>query len=1349
MAEFHDPVAGAVQRYAMGLFGVQLGSDYMASVKAQIASSNAVGVLNQVADVFNAYYTLSFGGASHAAIANNLLANLGVQEGQSGLTAADIDVARDYVLGYLDAAAVGQEGAAVFVVLSNFAALTADPIFGSAAAAWNATALAADQYAVNHAGNADIGTVVTAFNLAVGNDNITGTAGDDLFTSNFFSNGNTLESGDNLNGGAGLDALKAIMAITPFAITPTVSGVEHIAVTAQNDALQDSGQNNTSGLVAVQLDFGRVSGIQTIENFDSRADLVIEDVRIQDNEITKDITIEMRDTDPGAVDFAVYFDQLSLRNVSNATSLINLRVLDTYAVAQGLDPLKDSPYGSFQFSYSVNGGELQVATLASDAIQNAQTFPEMVAALQAAADELFGAGVVSVTTGSTYTVPDSVTNTNVQGTEIVMSAQGSITFDTSVPGSGWLATETVPAVSGLYTSYNTDQQSTTALVTSTIVLDNVGRGSNSGDLIVGGQSVGDTSSSKGVERFDITVQDDSKLGTIASTNNTLREVYVVNGATDRDQNAYNKYAQDAGNLTVKETAAADGNALPDASGQEQDGFGFTDLRVIDGSAMTGKFDFTAGVTQASIEKYLNKTDTANDPAADNVQFIYSGGGNNDTINVSIDSAVTASRTLTGREDFRFDVNGGAGDDSLTVDIGGTQSAAWRVDQFALRNIDVDAGAGNDTVNVVGAGAFNVNAGAGNDTVYVDNTGAKSVWVVAAENRNVNDLQSASNANGTVFLYGGTLTVTFAAGNESGLTAGLANAYNNGFEAKVDVPTGDNYAVTQYHVNQAIKAAIQNSPVLSKLLSVEDGPGTTLVITSKIDGSSVARDLDIGVEGVDLTTLGANEQTTVLAAYQKYSANSAATIAEANAAEAAAVTGVNAVTGVGTAVLAATSAGTASAQHNDSIIDAGVGADVVVLGTGAFSNDTVKFTGYDQGSVTVVNFNNGGTGADSLDFSSYLTGLRSASGSTESQQLIDRTVNTDGVVEANSISLLNFTESDADKFANLTAERLLSAINSTNTGSADFGGIGAGSLDALTSYVASGAGTTLVGGVGKAVVLVQNQSNDGEYKAFELTFNGVSASNATADFSAAQLISTIDLGADLTDATSALVTANRSSAEVVPATYDVVATAPSANEGTTATFTLNTTGVAAGTSVAYTIGGAVTAADLVGGATTGNVVVNAAGTATISVALVADLTTEGAEALTVTVGGDTAGMVVNDTSVTPVGTPLVAGTTAPVAATAAADTFTFDVAAAKALEANTQITVTGFDLAGDTLVIDTATASPAVTTLAGLAGVDGITVFANVITNETLVDFGADANGDVVAITLAGIIDPSLVNISVI
>ena len=101
-----------------------------------------------------------------------------------------------------------------------------------------------------------------------------------------------------------------------------------------------------------------------------------------------------------------------------------------------------------------------------------------------------------------------------------------------------------------------------------------------------------------------------------------------------------------------------------------------------------------------------------------------------------------------------------------------------------------------------------------------------------------------------------------------------------------------------------------------------------------------------------------------------------------------------------------------------------------------------------------------------------------------------------------------------------------------------------------------------------------------------------------------------------------------------ATYSLLAASASVNEGSTATFTLSTTNLAAGTEVVYTLSG-VNASDITGGALSGTASVNLNGTATISIPITADLATEGAETLTVTAQGKSASMTINDTSKSPI------------------------------------------------------------------------------------------------------------------
>jgi hypothetical protein len=100
------------------------------------------------------------------------------------------------------------------------------------------------------------------------------------------------------------------------------------------------------------------------------------------------------------------------------------------------------------------------------------------------------------------------------------------------------------------------------------------------------------------------------------------------------------------------------------------------------------------------------------------------------------------------------------------------------------------------------------------------------------------------------------------------------------------------------------------------------------------------------------------------------------------------------------------------------------------------------------------------------------------------------------------------------------------------------------------------------------------------------------------------------------------------------TYSLAPNTVSMNEGGAAGFTLRTSNLATGTSVAYVIAG-LSSADIVGGLLSGSVVTDANGMATIAVQIAADALTEGAETLIVSAQGASASMLINDTSTTPV------------------------------------------------------------------------------------------------------------------
>ena len=98
----------------------------------------------------------------------------------------------------------------------------------------------------------------------------------------------------------------------------------------------------------------------------------------------------------------------------------------------------------------------------------------------------------------------------------------------------------------------------------------------------------------------------------------------------------------------------------------------------------------------------------------------------------------------------------------------------------------------------------------------------------------------------------------------------------------------------------------------------------------------------------------------------------------------------------------------------------------------------------------------------------------------------------------------------------------------------------------------------------------------------------------------------------------------------PPTYKLSSSNTAVNEGSTATFTLTTTNVAPGTAVPYTLSG-ISTDDVLGNLLSGNAVVNSSGVATISVTLLNDSLTEGAETLILSLQGNSASILINDTS----------------------------------------------------------------------------------------------------------------------
>jgi hypothetical protein len=790
-------------RIVEALFGVQPGNTYYTNFQDFVAESSVDALSNALVG--------ALAPADAASLAATVAANYQVDPALETDTGENvIALLETYITAQLNTVPEAEWGAKILEITNQYTNLWTDPLLGASVTKFNDMVVKSLVYSANPANpdvnDPDVGPVMgDPILLTTAQDNLTGTDANDIFNAFIFNNSNTLQSGDQIDGGAGMDTLFADIGDSQnFAITPDTNSVEKLQVRAQAVST-DSNENNMSN--GVQIDAERMKGTDWYETNNSRSDVTIEDVRIlrtdaygdSSNQITQDVTVAMVSTDPGNVDLGVYFDQHSL--VNEGDSLSNSITLTIGNQVEEVDfdaaaPLKDVPYTNVGFL--VNGEQV---VLALD-LTGVETYDQLWDVLKASFDAAKADGDFSSLLANVAIDRSIGTDTFFSRDGVLRNAdeylltieQGDITPSDI----GWTAEGGLPSNNAFSANVTQgDVTVTSNLITSEIILDDVGRGSMGGDLIVGGMSIGTgdiqgegTSNSRGVEQFNIKVERSSQLQEIQSTNNTLEEVYIVNGDTK-------------GDLVVKgDTSlglAVDQNDLP---GSDANTSGFLDVRVVDASAMEGKVDLNAELSSNVVSKYLDLKDTATNAATDNRGFMYDLGTNDDKLMLNISNANLAAAGTTTREDFYLNVNGNGGNDSITttIETGDVPDTTnWYVNSKINANLTVNGGAGDDTINTRGAGDFKINGDSGNDTVYANNDG-----IGVAANA-INEIQ----------------TLTF-----SGTTAAGGSIVVNG----ATVALGAN--LTAIQVAAAVTAAVAADPVASADFDPLFGGS----ITDNLDGS---------------------------------------------------------------------------------------------------------------------------------------------------------------------------------------------------------------------------------------------------------------------------------------------------------------------------------------------------------------------------------------------------------------------------------------------------------------------------------------------------------------------------------
>lgn len=719
-----------------------------------------------------------------------------------------------------------------------------------------------------------------AINLTSGEDSSFGSVGDDYF----YAGIGALNTNDYVDGLAGNDTLYAMVDEANVATRPTIQNVETIVLTAQGQVTKDTGENNISynrGDWAVSLDADRISGMTKLVNEDSRADLAVEDIRIDSNTMT----IRFADSDSGDVDFGVFFDNQHLTSEESTTSgTLLVQLIDTVGAlptsAGGhANPLWDNPYTGFNFTlngkaYTLDFGPYNHETTGT----TAPSYAGLIEQIQKAIDadpELSGLGLV-VSEGSGFKATVGIGDhrgEQVDGTQIIISTdQGKLV------GGNWVAENGLPATNSTSATFTDDVQVDCPLIQTNIELDNVGRvqwddanpeclpadaifGSGAGDMVVGAMGT-----AGGIERFDVTVERGSWLSSLSSTNNTLRMIEAVNDTANPD-----------GQLFIGDSlaaAAATGNLedwntnldprSPSAPGSWIDmpkllsTDGLTDVKLFNGSEMTGNINIGAQITEQAYGKYLKDVDgldTVYDGYAPKGEFKYGLGSGNDTLNMVVNSGIAADR------DFELVIDGGAGNDLVNFQFGPMTYNQLR-NMVALGRdhaVEIDGGAGNDTIKSWGDGVVDIDGGAGNDVIFAGqlangavvgpnpNSTAQNAVFVFNANSNGNlgravyiDAVNGAQALDNDILGDGENSYTFVKTNPA--DAITATVRFLGYEVTVTLVDASTTATSANPVTltydelfRAIADAVANDQTMNSLLAVKDGAGNSMIFESLVNG----------------------------------------------------------------------------------------------------------------------------------------------------------------------------------------------------------------------------------------------------------------------------------------------------------------------------------------------------------------------------------------------------------------------------------------------------------------------------------------------------------------------------------
>jgi hypothetical protein len=722
--------ANQVQAFAGAMYGIQIGTGTLAQVNSDII---AAGGLNKA---LNGYYTASFGGVSTATVAATVAANL-------GLTGDALNEGKAYIAAQLNAAAANARGEVIANILNLFSGLTADAKFGAAATAWNTKVDAAAAY--TGVADAAIGTVVTTnniFTLTTNVESFTGAAGTDSFNAAIVGagagtagtgTGTTLNPGDVLAGGAGVDTLNI-----------TVSG-----------AFNTTADTAISGL--------NLTGIERVmvSNFDSSANTSAQSISLAGITGVTDVGISSS-TANGATAFADLGNKVNASMANGAADL---------TIAYALSSITSGTADSQNLTVSgVSAGTFSAGNGIESFNVTSNTASNVLKAITVGTPTNSTPQTLTVTGDKNLTITDALTNTVTKvdasaftgnlNVEVASGANHSVTGgvgnDVIRMNTGLTAADSVNGGDG------TDVLAITASLSSKLTnvsnIEVLRAGGTTGDSLTI-----DASNITGVNSFEVMAS--ASVGTMAFTN--VLSNSTITAKTD---------LVSASNTVSMLTASSTLNLVLDNSTSDSAG-NFTRTTGLDVASLSFTNVSTLNVTSSGAG--LTSSTTGGDYS--DMTFIAStgltkmtlAGDTNFNFNTNIATVTSFDATnFTGHLKGTLGTAGaliaGSGSDNITGSSGNdtlTLGAGNDTVNGNGGNDNISGGDGNDAITVgapTSTGTTTVDGGAGNDTVIISSTTGKYSFALGSGD---DVLRSTALTAASTAIFESTDTITGGDGTD--------------------------------------------------------------------------------------------------------------------------------------------------------------------------------------------------------------------------------------------------------------------------------------------------------------------------------------------------------------------------------------------------------------------------------------------------------------------------------------------------------------------------------------------------------------------------------------------------------